>query len=60
MNNKDDPHDRFERLLEQERELIRQLDHLTEEHPELLKELSRLQRRRAQIGKKLNIGIIGK
>lgn len=56
MNNKDDPHDRFKQL--QERELIRQLDHPTEEHPELLKELSRLQRRRAQIGKKLNIGIL--
>lgn len=59
MNNKDDPHDRFEQLLEQERELIRQLKHPTEEHPELLKELSRLQRRRAEIGKKLNIRIIG-
>ncbi len=59
MNNKDDPHDRFEQLMEQERELIRQLEHPTEEHPEPLKELSRLQRRRAQIGKKLNIGIIG-
>ena len=58
MNNKDDPHDRFKQLLEQERELIRQLDHLTEEPPELLKELSRLQRCRAQIGKKLNIGIL--
>lgn len=59
MNNKDDPHDRFKQLLEQERELIRQLKHPTAEYPELLKELSRLQRRRAEIGKKLNIGIIG-
>lgn len=58
MNNKDDPHDRFEQLLEQERELIRQLKRPTEEHPELLKKLSRLQRRRAEIGKKLNIGIL--
>lgn len=58
MNNKDDPHDRFKQLMEQERELIRQLYHPTEEHPELLKKLSRLQRRRAQIGKKLNIGIL--
>ena len=58
MNNKDDPHDQFEQLIEQERELIRQLKHPTEEHPELLKELSPLQRRRAQIGKTLNIGIL--
>lgn len=58
MNNKDDPHDRFKQLMEQERELIRQLEHPTEEHPEPLKELSCLQRRRAQIGKKLNIGIL--
>lgn len=58
MNNKDDPHDRFKQLLEQERELIRQLKHPTEEHTELLKEISRLQRRRAEIGKKLNIGIL--
>lgn len=58
MNNKDDPHDRFEQLLEQKRKLIRQLEHPTEEHPELLKKLSRLQRRRAEIGKKLNIGIL--
>lgn len=58
MNNKDDPHDRFEQLIEQERELIRQLKHPTEEHPELLKKLSRLQRRRAEIVKKLNIGIL--
>ena len=58
MNNKDDPHDRFEQLLEQERELIRLLKRPTAEYPELLKELSRLQRRRAQIGKKLNIGIL--
>ena len=58
MNNKDDPHDRFEQLLEQERELIRQLEHSTEEHSELLKELSQIQHRRAEIGRALNIGIL--